>query len=227
MGCDVKSWGHLAWITLVAEHNKPAVKRPCFRECRGVVYRSIRAASPCLCVFREHCLCFLSIYASLCFSFPPSIPPVESCDSLDTEGDLLLTASHAEWSLSETLSELQIHRPSPPPRFLSKQNILNLLLYSMWSCSAFALLQYRVYSFFWPADNSALLWIKLYMWACCPLSMEKSQVNLIFEPLTPFVLYLCISLPLSSSVSSSFSLPSLSLWLIFFCLCHTWKVTAL
>lgn len=56
-------------ISLVVEYNKPAVISPCLRVCRGVVYRSIRAGSPCLCVFREHCLCFLSMYSSLC---PPS-----------------------------------------------------------------------------------------------------------------------------------------------------------
>lgn len=52
------------------------------------------------------------------------MPSAESCDTLDTEGDLLLTASHAEWSWSETLSELQIDRPNLLPGFPLAQVII-------------------------------------------------------------------------------------------------------
>lgn len=143
MGFDVSRWGELAHVSLVVEYNKPAVISPGLRECSAIVYRSIRAAFPCLCVFGEHRLCFLSIYS------PP--PPFLQLNhvTLDTEGDLLLTASHAEWNWSETLSELQILRPLPG--FLVFMLSLENKMYE-FSCSIlcsdvlpFALLQWRFF----------------------------------------------------------------------------------
>lgn len=211
MGRDVRSWGHLVQITLVVEYNKPAVKRPRFREGCGVVYRSIRAASPCLCVFREHCLCFLSIYSSLCFSFPP----------LHSSGWVTWLSGHRGWPPPHSLlmqsgtwvrCSLNYNYSGPVLPLGFSVNRIYWMSCSIACGYVVHLVYYSIAStlFFWPADNSALLWITLYMWACCPLLKEQSSTKYLklSHLLFSISVSLCHCFPLSLHL---FSLLSLSL----------------
>lgn len=133
-------------------------------EWRAAVYRSIRSASPCLCVFREHRLCFPSIYSSLWFSHPPPFSPQSNHVTLWTQwvtsSSLLSCRVEPEWDALWITNT----RPSPLPGFLvfmlsrKAKHVHSLVLCCV--IMLFALIQ-CIFFCFCPAGKISFLEIKL------------------------------------------------------------------